>query len=1057
MLLRLASRSRLLQSKRPLQSQYVRQYHQPPRPSTVPPWRSFPYATAFFAFGTISAVSYYYDRRRRRKRGLEDRNPRGDAEALRILGRVLYSVVSQEEGVEDKVILLLRELTRNQATHEAIAKSALPLLLRKATTSVDPPSIDPNITPIVNADSTKEAALRALDNLSHNQHILEAIMATAFDCKCLVPLLTHLGTVHSPKEASFLLGTNLNKLMLTSSVGVYCRTLEEIKQLTDIVVTTDLGSVRRFALRVLEDTLRNTTVVVASPKDLDWKRLLSCGKMPPPLPLLETKETDTVDDVALLSLLHVATTTTDPEKRIPQQMFNGNDFQMECGSTLIDYLIAWSTKLPTTATSSENKSTQELLVCRTFALQILANLTSSSASAASVASSQFPSTEQLECLRIANEECMAILRSASTLPPGTASITKVGNLVRRNVTLLSIIIKNVIEHSNIHDRQELWCDKAWGDVAIEWLRDEQNPAVQKVSAEILVLLMERGAGKGHTSLNQVQYHLLEAWMEAVAVAVASFAPAQTEHRVHNELLQGMNKPIKDEMISIISSGDNDGGNNDGVLPIKKKTDKITGDTSRQSHALKALALVFESPENALCPDPLLNNSHNAMEQALTTFIDLHGWDAVEILMDLDKELEDQGEDDGEDEYVNGRQHDYCIKNTARLVANILSCDLAYFHGRFFQNISSMRKTEWVRRLDRWSKENSRRENRTDCKIMHHARRAAQHLALYDNDNKDFAIYADHLFPVHGIDMDFSSTSSLSSASSTGTSVAGADIVFIHGISGGAFASWNQEIIGKQAGNYTQFWPRLWVPSDLERRTKRSCRVLSVGYEARPLRTLTEVEATSSCSLDMEEQAESLLKKLHLAHVGSDGRPVVFVCHSLGGLIVKKMLMLAHESSSTKETNLGDIGQNTKAVVFYAVPHKGSPLMDILLQPKDIAVASGVVVAHPIVKWLLTTHAPTIELNKEFGRIYGNTALSIGETKKETLPGLLDMDITAVSDMLNWILDDSGLIQIVPPTSSNPGFGSFELLDAPHTTINKPINMEDRRYLSMMEFIASKCI
>ena len=48
---------------------------------------------------------------------------------------------------------------------------------------------------------------------------------------------------------------------------------------------------------------------------------------------------------------------------------------------------------------------------------------------------------------------------------------------------------------------------------------------------------------------------------------------------------------------------------------------------------------------------------------------------------------------------------------------------------------------------------------------------------------------------------------------------------------------------------------------------------------------------------------------------------MFVCHSLGGIIVKKAMVLAHERSS--EPVFKDILDNTKAMAFPSVPHRGS--------------------------------------------------------------------------------------------------------------------------------------
>ena len=48
---------------------------------------------------------------------------------------------------------------------------------------------------------------------------------------------------------------------------------------------------------------------------------------------------------------------------------------------------------------------------------------------------------------------------------------------------------------------------------------------------------------------------------------------------------------------------------------------------------------------------------------------------------------------------------------------------------------------------------------------------------------------------------------------------------------------------------------------------------------------------------------------------------MFICHSLGGIIVKKAMVLAHERSS--ELDFKDILDNTKSMTFLSVPHRGS--------------------------------------------------------------------------------------------------------------------------------------
>ena len=60
-------------------------------------------------------------------------------------------------------------------------------------------------------------------------------------------------------------------------------------------------------------------------------------------------------------------------------------------------------------------------------------------------------------------------------------------------------------------------------------------------------------------------------------------------------------------------------------------------------------------------------------------------------------------------------------------------------------------------------------------------------------------------------------------------------------------------------------------------------------------------AFSNSVASLEDMALDLLNRLSIErksdNVAKDGRPIIFVCHNLGGIIVKRALLLAHERSS----------------------------------------------------------------------------------------------------------------------------------------------------------------
>ena len=128
-----------------------------------------------------------------------------------------------------------------------------------------------------------------------------------------------------------------------------------------------------------------------------------------------------------------------------------------------------------------------------------------------------------------------------------------------------------------------------------------------------------------------------------------------------------------------------------------------------------------------------------------------------------------------------------------------------------------------------------------------------------------------------------------------------DVVAVHGLQGDAYKTWTHE-------NRT-LWLRDLLPAEVP-----SARIMTFGYES--------AWAFSNSVSGIEHKALDLLNRLSAKrNDDTHRRPIVFICHSLGGIVVKKALILAHERSSYPEFK--DILTNTKAIAFLAVPHKGS--------------------------------------------------------------------------------------------------------------------------------------
>ncbi|XP_066867196.1 protein SERAC1 isoform X3 [Kogia breviceps] len=148
----------------------------------------------------------------------------------------------------------------------------------------------------------------------------------------------------------------------------------------------------------------------------------------------------------------------------------------------------------------------------------------------------------------------------------------------------------------------------------------------------------------------------------------------------------------------------------------------------------------------------------------------------------------------------------------------------------------------------------------------------------------------------------------------------ADVLFIHGLMGAAFKTWRQqdndqdltEKVSEDETKYTTCWPKSWLARDCP-----ALRIISVEYDT----SLSDWRAR--CPMERKSiafRSNELLRKLRAAGVGD--RPMIWVSHSMGGLLVKKMLLEA-----SKKPEMNTIINNTRGIIFYSVPHHGSHLAE----------------------------------------------------------------------------------------------------------------------------------
>ncbi|XP_037282655.1 protein SERAC1 [Rhipicephalus microplus] len=281
----------------------------------------------------------------------------------------------------------------------------------------------------------------------------------------------------------------------------------------------------------------------------------------------------------------------------------------------------------------------------------------------------------------------------------------------------------------------------------------------------------------------------------------------------------------------------------------------------------------------------------------------------------------------------------------------------------------------------------------------------------------------------------------------------ADIIFVHGLLGSVFKTWRQhdsQDLGKLTNleslqeptvsavrssackitvdhtspravamheKYTKCWPKSWLAEDMP-----YSRILALDYD-------TYLSQWSpNCPLEPKKRtlvsrATDMLTKLHHAGVGE--RPIIWITHSMGGLLVKEMLAIASESPKYE-----GIARNTSGVVFYAVPHRGADLGDFTASFKLLLLPSVEVQE-------LEKESPhLLEIHDKFEKLvkkFGIPCLSFGERVK-----------TVLGFRMSKVL--------VPVESADPGFGDFFVLDTSHLEICKPHRWSSFSYQLLLDFL-----
>uniref|UniRef100_A0A0N5AVP3 GPI inositol-deacylase n=1 Tax=Syphacia muris TaxID=451379 RepID=A0A0N5AVP3_9BILA len=229
-----------------------------------------------------------------------------------------------------------------------------------------------------------------------------------------------------------------------------------------------------------------------------------------------------------------------------------------------------------------------------------------------------------------------------------------------------------------------------------------------------------------------------------------------------------------------------------------------------------------------------------------------------------------------------------------------------------------------------------------------------------------------------------------------------DIIFVHGLKGSVFRTWREKDDLSKL-NRTRCWPRDWLSKDLN----FPVRILAIDYPSSLIHFTGAVD-----TLDLRSQRFCV--QLRDADVGS--RPVVFICHSMGGLLVKNLLL-----------NDKNLLRRTVGILFFATPHLGSPLAKyayMALRPTND------------VTMLRYNSLVNKKLHEEFMLISDRVPVVVSVLETEEAPLIFGTK----SVMVPW---ESAILD----------FGAVYHVKDFHHNVCKPRDRTDNKYTIVLQFIA----
>ncbi|KAK2853297.1 hypothetical protein FQN49_005207 [Arthroderma sp. PD_2] len=206
-----------------------------------------------------------------------------------------------------------------------------------------------------------------------------------------------------------------------------------------------------------------------------------------------------------------------------------------------------------------------------------------------------------------------------------------------------------------------------------------------------------------------------------------------------------------------------------------------------------------------------------------------------------------------------------------------------------------------------------------------------------------------------------------------------DFIFVHGLGGGSRKTWSFSPDPKH------YWPKEWLGDDPE---FRQVRIHSFGYRA-------DWAEMGESVLNIHDFGNSLLREVEgNPDIRRSKTKIVFVAHSMGGIVIKKAYILAREAPELK-----DLAGRIHTLYFLATPHRGSDLAGLLEKILRLSFSTK-----GFVNALRPASETIASINHSFVRVAGDLRLRSFYETIVTALGLMSVIVvpkySAILDLAN---------------------------------------------------------